>query len=176
MFFSDWASDYPKIESSFMDGTNRKVIISSAIETPSGLAVDKTEERLYWCDMSLNRIESANLDGTDRRVLFDHGGYDPNFPLESVSGEIQSPYGLAIHRDQVYWTDWTRRAVFAADKRFGGKINFVTGGLVKPMQIHVYSNKVAKGMLQVCSLVDDRVNFVPPLKFQQITTKNIYIR
>lgn len=129
-----------------MDGTNRREIITSSIDAPSGLAIDKIEQRLYWCDMSLDRIESSNLDGTDRRVLFDHEGYDPEIPLESVTGEIQTPYGLALHQENVFWTDWTRRAVYSADKRIGGKINYITRGLTKPMQVHAYSNKKAKGL------------------------------
>lgn len=147
MFFSDWYQVAPKIESVHMDGTNRKPIITTTIETPSGLAIDKIEQRIYWCDMSLDRIESAKLDGTDRRILYDHYGYDPGIPLESVTGEIQTPYGLSLHGENIFWTDWRQRAVYSANKRIGGKINYITSGLEKPMQVHAYSNKRIKGSL-----------------------------
>ena len=147
MFYSDWQDASPKIESAYMDGTNRKRIITTEIGAPSGLAIDKIEQRLYWSDMQLDRIESSNLQGTDRRILFDHDGFNPGIPLESVTGEIQTPYGLTLHRDKVFWTDWTRKAVYSADKRIGGKIDYITSGLEKPMQAHAYSKKQLKGEL-----------------------------
>lgn len=131
-----------------MDGTHRKYIISSDTTAPSGLAIDKIEQRLYWCDMALDRIESSDLDGTNRRVLFDHYDYNPNIPLESVTGEIQTPYGLTLHQEKVFWTDWRRKAVYSADKRIGSKINYITRGLEKPMQVHAYSKIKRKGQIQ----------------------------
>ena len=145
MYYSDWHHSNPKIESMYMDGTNRKYIISSDVSAPSGLAIDKIEQRLYWCDMHLDTIESSNLDGTNRRVLFDHYNYDPTIPLESVTGEIQLPYGLTLHQEKVFWTDWRRRAVYSADKRIGSTINYITRVSQKPMQVHAYSKKLLKG-------------------------------
>ena len=153
MFFSDWqrigrggVRNQPKIESAFLDGSNRKKIITESISAPSGLAVDKVEQRLYWSDMILDKIESSDFDGTNRRVLFDHYGYSPFDPVETITGEMQQPYGLAVFRDKVFWTDWVTRAVYYADKRTGGKINLISSGFQRPMQIHVYSNVAKKGM------------------------------
>ena len=57
------------IARAFLDGTNRKVIISTGVKWPNGLALDLTEGRLYWGDAIEDRIESANLIGGDRKVL-----------------------------------------------------------------------------------------------------------
>eukprot|EP00794_Sanderia_malayensis_P002948 gene2949-3400_t len=143
MFFSDWGT-HPKIESAYMDGTRRLTIISTGLRYPSGLAIDKIEERIYWSDMGLDRIESSDLDGSDRRILYDHYGYNPYYPIDGITGEIQTPYGLAVFRNRIFWTDWSTRAIYSADKRTGGKINLISGGLAKPMQLHVYSNKTKK--------------------------------
>ena len=145
MFYSDWHPTKPKIESMYMDGTNRTYIITSDITSPSGLAIDKVEQRLYWCDMTLDRIESSDLSGKNRRILFDHDHYNPNSPIESVTGEIQVPFGLTLHQDKVFWTDWRRRAVYSADKRIGSKIDYITRGLEKPMQVHAYSKRKLRG-------------------------------
>ena len=145
MFFSDWGARKPKIESAFLDGAGRKAIISSSIRTPSGLAVDKIEQRLFWADIHLDRIESSDLDGSNRRVLIDHDGYDPYEPIDSLTGEVQTPFGLALFRNKVFWTDWSTRSVYFADKRTGEKITMVAAGFERPKQIHVYSNKPEKG-------------------------------
>eukprot|EP00794_Sanderia_malayensis_P002951 gene2951-3401_t len=140
MFFSDG----DKIESAYMDGTRRLTIISTDLYYPSGLAIDKVEERIYWSDSVLNRIESSHLDGSDRRILYDHYGYTPYYPIDGITRKIQMPVGLAVFRNRIFWTDWYNRAIYSADKRTGGKVNLISGGLSKPMQLHVYSNKTRK--------------------------------
>ena len=61
----------PKIEQALMDGTERTPLFSSALEHPQSLTIDKREQKLYWADQRLNRIEIADLGGGNRRVLVD---------------------------------------------------------------------------------------------------------
>lgn len=56
------------IASSGMDGSDPKVLVSSDIRWPNGLALDYHNERLYWVDAKRQKIETIKLDGTDRRV------------------------------------------------------------------------------------------------------------
>ena len=50
MFWSDWGHN-AKIESAYMDGSGRAVIVSgSTIGWPNGLAIDYSASRLYWVD------------------------------------------------------------------------------------------------------------------------------
>ena len=54
-----------------MDGNNstRKVIIEKEIYWPNGLTLDLIQQKMYWIDAKLQRVEAANLDGTQRRVI-----------------------------------------------------------------------------------------------------------
>lgn len=75
------------VEASSLEGGDRAVIASSGLVAPTGLTIDFTENRVFWCDQKRGVIESAGLDGSDRRVLSEnqvgevrvhipHGGWE----------------------------------------------------------------------------------------------------
>jgi low density lipoprotein receptor-related protein 5/6 len=68
MYWSDWG-EKPKIERANLDGTDRRVLISTDLGWPNGLAVDREGGRLYWGDAKTDRIETSDLLGGDRKVL-----------------------------------------------------------------------------------------------------------
>ena len=51
-----------------MDASGRRVIISSNLTWPNGLAIDYGSQRLYWADAGMKTIEFAGLDGSKRKV------------------------------------------------------------------------------------------------------------
>lgn len=71
LFWTDMGAR-PVVESSSLDGTDRVVIASTDLVSPSGLTVDFTEDRLFWCDQRRGLVETAALDGSDRRVLLEN--------------------------------------------------------------------------------------------------------
>lgn len=74
MYWTDWGRK-PKIESAWMDGQKREVLVSEEdLGWPTGLALDYVNgNRLYWCDSKENIIESMRPDGTDRRIIISGG-------------------------------------------------------------------------------------------------------
>lgn len=68
MFWTDWGKQ-AKIEQAGMDGENPKVLVSTNLKWPNGLAIDHSRRLLYWLDASTKSIEMAKLDGTQRRAL-----------------------------------------------------------------------------------------------------------
>lgn len=68
MFWAD-LGPAPRIESAYMDGYKRKVLISSGILFPTGLAIDYPTNRLYWADPKTMTIECVLLNGSDRRII-----------------------------------------------------------------------------------------------------------
>lgn len=59
----------PRIDSSSLEGSDRRVIASTGLASPSGITLDYLANKLYWCDVKLSVVESVNLDGSDRRIL-----------------------------------------------------------------------------------------------------------
>lgn len=67
-----------KIECSWLDGQERKVLVSDGLGWPTGLSVDFTNnDRIYWSDSKESRIESILPSGEQRKTAVYIG--DPNF-------------------------------------------------------------------------------------------------
>ena len=81
----------PKIERAGLDGTGKTSIINSEIGKPGAITVDWENDKIYWTDLELKRIECADLDGGNRKNLADRS--------------IFEPVGLAVHGDYLYWVD-----------------------------------------------------------------------
>lgn len=86
------------IERAGMDGSQRQIIINTDIVRPTGLTLDFTSKRMYWCDSELKAISSSTFDGQH---------------VNSI--EISShPFSISTFEDFVYWTDWRNGAIFKA--------------------------------------------------------------
>uniref|UniRef100_A0A183CD31 EGF-like domain-containing protein n=1 Tax=Globodera pallida TaxID=36090 RepID=A0A183CD31_GLOPA len=92
MFFSNQL----RLETSHMDGTNRRVLIESHTHQVSGVVVDIAAKRVYWSDPKVDRVESIDYSGNDRRQIVTGRDFAPH------------PFGLAMFDQFLYWTDWTR--------------------------------------------------------------------
>lgn len=59
----------PRIEASWLDGQQRRVLVENALGWPTGLSIDYTNnDRIYWSDAKESRIESMLPDGQGRRT------------------------------------------------------------------------------------------------------------
>uniref|UniRef100_A0A8C9EZD8 EGF-like domain-containing protein n=1 Tax=Pavo cristatus TaxID=9049 RepID=A0A8C9EZD8_PAVCR len=73
MYWTDWGRQ-PKIECAWMDGQQRRTLVSEDLGWPTGLSIDYlNNDRIYWSDSKENIIESMRHDGTDRAIVL-HGG------------------------------------------------------------------------------------------------------
>ena len=75
-----------------MDGKNRTVIHDTDLIWPNGLALDYSQQILYWSDGNHGRIESSTVDGSNRRVV--------------SSQRIYQPFGISVYRSRLYFTDF----------------------------------------------------------------------
>jgi low density lipoprotein receptor-related protein 5/6 len=96
MFFTNMVKT-PRIEKARMDGTEKTELFVKQLGHPWCLTVDTKESRLYWADKDLNRIEMSDIMGGNRRVL--------------VDGGLNSPRGLALHGNHLYWLDRQNKLV-----------------------------------------------------------------
>lgn len=96
---------YQHVESSLLDGTSRRSLVSARLLSLSSLAVDWPSRRVFWADARTRRLESAAYDGSSRRVV--------------VERRLQVPAAVAVHGAHVYWVDDGAQTVERADKLTG---------------------------------------------------------
>ncbi|CAI9624719.1 unnamed protein product, partial [Staurois parvus] len=68
MYWTDWGMN-AKIERATLGGNFRTAIVNTSLVWPNGLTLDYEEERIYWADASLQKIERCSLTGTNREVV-----------------------------------------------------------------------------------------------------------
>ena len=76
MYWTDWGR-HPKIERAELDGSHRITLVNSSVAWPNGITIDFREQKVYWADAKLDKIEVMNLDGSRRRTILDE-----NLPAE----------------------------------------------------------------------------------------------
>ncbi|XP_055493679.1 LOW QUALITY PROTEIN: low-density lipoprotein receptor-related protein 2a [Leucoraja erinacea] len=139
MFWTDWGTS-PKIERATLGGSFRLTIINSSLVWPNGLTMDYDDQKLYWADASLRKIERSSLTGADREVI--------------VSTAIY-PFAVSIYEEYLYWTDWNTRSIHRVNKYDGSDQTVMLQNLPdRPMDIHVMSD----AKQQQCSNPCDQFN------------------
>ena len=103
LFWTDWPKGpefgelQGKIETSNLDGSERKLLLKHELVWPNGLALDAETNTLYWCDSYLKKIESMNL------VI---GANSRKIVASEDSHEVSLPFGLALHKGSLYWSEF----------------------------------------------------------------------
>lgn len=75
MYWTDWEEDevndsIGRIEKAWMDGSSRRIFVTSNMLWPNGLTLDHSTSTMYWCDAYYDHIERIYLNGTGRMVSF----------------------------------------------------------------------------------------------------------
>lgn len=136
------------LEVSWLDGSNRKVLVKTTSDSPRELAVNPLKKILYWIDYGqYPRIGKANLDGSNWTPIVTSGISNPRdltidmlthdvFWVDSKLDTIQkisynggnrqiirrnlpNPMGIAVHMGEVYWVDRNLQTIFKASKIVG---------------------------------------------------------
>lgn len=98
-----------RIESSRMDGTNRKTIVDEKLSDPSDLTVDTENDLIFWSDLDLKQIESSDLNGNKRKILVS----------EQILNAPVKPVAIAVLGNYLYWADRSAQTL--------SRINKITG-------------------------------------------------
>uniref|UniRef100_A0A3Q2H8C7 Low-density lipoprotein receptor-related protein 2 n=1 Tax=Equus caballus TaxID=9796 RepID=A0A3Q2H8C7_HORSE len=139
MYWTDWDTN-AKIERATLGGNFRVPIVNSSLVWPNGLALDTEEDLLYWADASLLKIERSTLTGLEREVI--------------VSATFH-PFGLTLYGQYIYWTDFSAKKVYRANKYDGsGQMAMTTRFSFEPEGIRV----VVKDQQRQCSNPCDEFN------------------
>ena len=109
-----------------MDGnpTTRQELITTNIVWPNGLTLDFAQNKLYWIDAKLKRLEVASMDGSARKLL--------------LHSKISFPFALTNFGDFLYWTDWKSNGIKRFNKFSGSdQIHPLSLNHLAPMGIQV---------------------------------------
>lgn len=113
MFWTDWGSS-PKIERSSLSGSRRIAIVTSNIQWPNGIDLDKGNKRIYWVDARLDKVESVDYNGNNRKVILQYSGLHP--------------FGVALVPPFLFFTDWATLQEFH-------QLDAVTGEVLRSYSI-----------------------------------------
>lgn len=91
MYWTDWEEDevndsIGRIEKAWMDGSNRRIFVTSNMLWPNGLTLDHGSSTMYWCDAYYDHIERIHLNGSGRTVRL--------FPFSDAATSLFSFEGL----------------------------------------------------------------------------------
>ena len=118
MYWTD--SGYkPAIWTAKMDGTNPKIVVSSRIEWPTGLALDLPSKRIFWADTKQHSINSVKMDGSQRAVIF---------PREK-NANIEFPFSIDIFEDDIFGITLRSKILFKVNKFGKGNIHIIARNL-----------------------------------------------
>lgn len=119
LFWTEWGQ-YPRIERSRLDGSERAVLVNVSISWPNGISIDYKvrqaglsppqfqlfgqlyitcfpsvhvqENLLYWCDARTDKIERINLEtGENREVVLASNNMDM--------------FSVSVFESYIYWSD-----------------------------------------------------------------------
>ena len=131
LFWSDWDTDAPRIESASMSGDHRRVVVrmdrkEAGGAWPNGLTLDYVSLRLYWIDAKSDSIHTSKYDGSDiREILRGHE-------------LLTHPFSITLFGNYVYWTDWRTNSVIRANKWNGTEVKVVQRALNQPFDVQMY--------------------------------------
>ncbi|KAI1293709.1 Prolow-density lipoprotein receptor-related protein 1 [Halotydeus destructor] len=129
MFWTDWDSEAPRIESASMSGEERRIVMhvdKKDTAWPNGLTLDYVALRVYWIDARSDSIQTVKYDGSEyKQILRGH-----EF--------ITHPFAIALFGNFVYWTDWRANSVFRANKWNGKDIQMIQRAMGQPFDVQIY--------------------------------------
>ena len=141
MFWTD-AGDNPRIETAFMDGSNRKVLVSDTVGRPLGLTIDLyMDHTIYWTDHKLDTIESMARDGTRRKIVLHR-------QMPSLH-DFSRPISIDVFESKMYFTtEGTENepsGMWRMDK-FGRGMAVKVAGYEMPTMLRVYHQTMRYNM------------------------------
>ena len=138
MYWTDWGK-HPKIERAELDGSHRITLVNTSVAWPNGITIDFHEQKLYWVDAKLDKIEIMNLDGSNRRVILDH--------------KLPHVFGFTVLGDRLFWTDWQRRAIESVNKKTGDNRKVIIDSLPDLMGLKAVNLSLSHGKIMLFVLI-----------------------
>ena len=132
LFWTDWDSQKPRIESCSLSGAGRRVIVDVGQDVteggwPNGLTLDYDNQRLYWIDARSDSIHAVDYFGRDHHEILRGHDY------------LMHPFAISLYGNHVYWTDWHMNWLLRANKWNGSDVHVVwTTTRAQPFDIQIF--------------------------------------
>uniref|UniRef100_A0A915HHT8 EGF-like domain-containing protein n=1 Tax=Romanomermis culicivorax TaxID=13658 RepID=A0A915HHT8_ROMCU len=153
LYWSDWREDDPKIERSFLDGSNREIIATFARGSyPNGLSLDIENNYLYYVDAKNDKIVRFNASNIADSVVLQK---QEEFHI----------FGFTMLNDYIYLSDWVKRRLIKMDRNSkNGDLFVLRDNLADLMGIKAIDLENPPGIVCSCpshlDLSDDGKNCV----------------
>ena len=121
LYWTDWSEFSPSILKTSMDGTNSTVLANGTWVTwPNALAIDYTNQVLYWVDAQRDVIGQMNTDGSGIKIITD--------VMQTLENNIL-PWAMSYYNGHIYWSDWIfGGVVFKMDVSTGSILPVIING------------------------------------------------
>ena len=87
-----------------LDGTDKRVIVSSSLQLPNSLSIDFGTNRLFWIDGSAIAIKASDLEGRNISTVYTYTTQQPSLT------------GLSVYSNTLFWIeDCEKIAVFSTN-------------------------------------------------------------
>lgn len=140
VYWTNWNTQAASIQRAFITGYGLETIIRKDIRMPNAITLDVEQNKLYWADARLDKIERANYDGTGRVVLF--------------HSTAKHPFAIAVYGELLFWTDWVLGAVMRANKYSGTDVAYLRRGVERGMGIVAVQNTTRECAANGCQVLN----------------------
>ncbi|XP_062570173.1 LOW QUALITY PROTEIN: sortilin-related receptor-like [Saccostrea cucullata] len=108
MYWTDWSATNPRIVRAWMDGTHNQTIVTRPnVHWPNGITIDYRSDKIFWTDAYRHGVYYADSDGRNPHTVKSGYYYTPH------------PYSIGVFKNNIYWADWTKKAVLTTNKNNG---------------------------------------------------------
>ena len=136
LYWTDWSDGNPRIVKTSMDGKNSTILANRTWVTwPNALAIDYTNQVLYWGDAQRDLIGRVSTDGSDIGIIAN---------LTAILQKSNHPWAMSYYNGHIYWSDWLNgRAVqkmsvgAGSDRNIDTIVMGIGGNNDHPTGIHV---------------------------------------
>ncbi|KAH7646170.1 low-density lipoprotein receptor-like protein [Dermatophagoides farinae] len=126
MFWTDWDSSLPRIESASMDGTAQHIVIQVEPGSwPNGITLDFVLQRIYWIDAKTDTLSTVRYDGKDFRNILVGNDF------------LTHPFAMSLYENYAYWSDWRTNSLVRANKWNGTKVEVIARTFSQPFDVKI---------------------------------------
>ncbi len=138
VYFTNWNAKEPSIQRAYFSGYGLEKVITTKIRMPNAISIDAAEQKMFWGDARLDKIEMVHLKTLERVVL--------------TKASPSHPFDIATHGQFLFYTDWVLHAVIRVNKYTGEDVVLLRKNIPRPMSLIAVANQTLECESSPCSI------------------------